>query len=44
MIRKPYYLLYIPIMVTKMKFLNSNPVKLMLRDWVCGLLGEMAGP
>ena len=27
MLGKPYYLLYIPIMVTKFKFLNSNPGK-----------------
>ena len=24
-IRKPYYLLYVPIMVSQLKFLNSNP-------------------
>ena len=25
---KPYYLLYIPIMVTSIKFFNSNPVRI----------------
>ena len=36
LIRKPYHLLYIPIMVTEIQFLNKNPVALMVL--VIGLL------